>query len=262
MRRPVHTAMTCVVWLAALGTSGTPAGAQTAAVKAKPALYRYVSYWTFPPAHSADSDNGPAGNQKILLAAIADGTLVGCGDDQNQVHSADGFGRASWCQGKSLASLMKMSEVLHKTDVSSSARRVDPTEHWDQIYTSSYYNWKAGSWKGAYGYSGTFKLRPDAPDPDDVIQALSSFYVPVFEKMLSDGIIVEYELDREMFHSTDTRSQIRFSFVMPDAEAIDRFRAALGDALDGNSLVGPAVNSMLIDSNEQFNFVKVNATFK
>src|SRR5205809_4421425 len=51
-----------------------------------------------------------------------------------------------------------------------------------------------------------------APAADDVIRVVSSFYVPVFEKILSDGI-VEYELDREVFHNTDSRSQIHFSFV-------------------------------------------------
>jgi hypothetical protein len=43
----------------------------------------------------------------------------------------------------------------------------------------------AGSWKGAYGYAGTYKLKPDAPDADDAVRTLSSFYVPAFEKMLA-----------------------------------------------------------------------------
>jgi len=130
------------------------------------------------------------------------------------------------------------------------------------MYVTSFYNWKAGSWKGAYGYAGTSKLKPDAPAAGDAVRALSSFYVPVFEKMLADGIIVEYEIDREMIHTTDVRGQIHFSFVMPNAEGLDKFQAALGAAIDENSLIGPAFDSMTVNFKEQFDFVKVNATFK
>jgi hypothetical protein len=42
---------------------------------------------------------------------------------------------------------------------------------------------------------------------------LSSFYVPLFEKLLAEGTIVEYEIDREIFHNTDSRAQLHFSFV-------------------------------------------------
>jgi hypothetical protein len=252
-----------VAGLAVLGMTATLAGAQTVKVKEKPPLYRYVSYWTFPRAYWAEVDKDNAtGNQKILAPALADGTLVGYGDDENQVHSAEGFTHGNWWQAKSIAGLMKVLEALDNGGGSSSPLLASSTRHWDQIYVSSFYNRKAGSWKDAYGYSGTFRLKPDAPDADDVIRAVSSFYVPVFEKMLSDGIIVEYELDREMFHNTDSRSQIHFSFVMPNAEGLDKFRAALGDALDENSLILPAVSSMMVNFNEQFDFVKVNATFK
>jgi len=251
-----------VAGLAVLGITATLAGAQTVEVKEKPPLYRYVSYWTFPPPHSADPDkDGSAGNQKILAAALADGTLVGYGDEENQVHSAERFAHASWGQARSIASLMKVVDALHKGG-SSSSPLDSSTRHWDQIYITSFYNWKAGSRKGAYVYAGTSKLKPDAPDADDAIRALSSFYVPVFEKMLADGIIVEYEIDREMIHSTDARAQIHFSLVVPNAEGLDRFRDALGVALDQNSLIGPAFGSMMDNFKEQFDFVKVNATYK
>jgi len=252
-----------VAGLAVLGMAATLAGAQTVEVKENPPLYRYVSYWTFPRAHWADVDKDNAtGNQKILAPALADGTLVGYGDDENQVHSAEGFTHDNWWQAKSIAGLMKVLEAFHKGGGSSSPLLVSSTKHWDQIYISSFYNWKAGSWNGAYGYKGTYKLRPDAPDPDDAIRTLNSFYVPVFEKMLADGIIVEYEIDREMFHTTDSRAQIVFSFVMRSAEGLEKFRAALGDALDKNSLIGPAFGSMMVNFTPQADFVRVNATYK
>jgi hypothetical protein len=262
MNGSVCRVMVGVAGMAVLGMTATLAGAQTVEVKEKPPLYRYVSYWTFPRAHWAENKDNAAGNQKILAPALADGTLVGYGEDENQVHSAEGFTHTNWWQANSLAGLMRVLEAFHKGGGSSSPLLVSSPKHWDQIYISSFYNWKAGSWKGAYGYKGTYKLRPDAPDPDDAIRALSSFYVPVFEKMLADGIIVEYEISREMIHTADSRAQVVYSFVMPSAEGLDKFRAALGDALDKNSLIGPAFGSMMVIFTPQADFVRVNATYK
>ncbi|HEX3944209.1 MAG TPA: hypothetical protein VHW69_08980 [Rhizomicrobium sp.] len=255
--------MVVVAGLAMLGMTATMAGAQTVEVKKKPPLYRYVSYWTIPRAHwgQVGKDNA-IGNQKILAPALADGTLLGCGEDENQVHSAEGFTHDNWWQANSLAGLMKVHEAFDKGGGSGSPLRVSSTKHWDQMYVSSFYNWKAGSWKGAYGYKATYKLRPDAPDPDDAIRTLSSFYVPVFEKMLADGIIVEYEISREMIHIADSRAQVVYNFVMPSAEGLDKFRAALGDALDKNSLIGPAFGSMMVIFTPQADFLRVNAAYK
>jgi len=255
--------MMSVAGLAVLGMTTTVAGAQTVAVKEKPPLYRYVSYWTFPRAHWADVDkDNTTGNQKILAPALADGTLFGYGDDENQVHTAEGFTHVNWWQAYSIVGLMKVLEAFHKSGGSSSPLLVSSTRHWDQIYISSFYNWKAGSWKGAYGYSGTYKLKPDAPDADDAVRMLSSFYVPVFEKMLADGTIVEYAIEREMIHTTDSRAQIHFSFVMPSAAGLDKFRAVLGAALDENSLIAPAFGSVMVNITPQADFVHVNANYK
>jgi hypothetical protein len=263
MRRSVSRAMIGVACLAALGMSTARAAAQAAEVKEKPSLYKYVSYGTFPRARWAELDkDGATGNQKILAAALADGTLLGYGDDENQVHSAEGFTHDSWWQAKSLASLMKVIETLHEGGGSSSPLLASSTRHWDQIYISRFYNSKAGSWKAAYGYEATYKLKPDAPEADDAIRALSSFYVPVFEKMLTDGIIVEYEIDREMIHTIDSRAQIHFSFVMPNAEGLDRFRTVLNAALNENSLIAPAFGSMMANFTPKADFVKVGATYK
>lgn len=248
---------------AALAMTATLASAQTLDVKEKPPLYRYQSYSTFPGTHWADADKKHAtDNQKILAQALAEGTLLGFGDDENLVHSVDGFTHKTWWQSNSLAGLMKVLEAFHKGGSSGSPPLVSSTKHWDQIYITSFYNWKAGSWKGAYGYVGTYKLKPDAPDPDDAIRTLSSFYVPVFEKMLADGIIVEYEISREMIHTADSRAQVVYSFVMPSAEGLDKFRAALGDALDQNSLITPAFGSMMVILTPQPDFLRVNATYK
>jgi hypothetical protein len=245
VNRSVGRVMAGVAGLALLEMTATLACALTDEVKEKPPLYRYESYWTFPRAHWVDVDKGNAtGTEKILAPALADGALVGYGDGEVQVHySPEGFTHDDWWQANSMAGLMKVPEALHKSGGSSPPLLVRSTQHRDQVFVSRFYNWKAGSWKGAYGRTATYELRPDATDADGAVRTLSSFYVPVFEKMLADGTILEYEIDREMFHNTDPRAQIVFVFLMRNAEGVDKFNAALSAALWANSLIGRAFGS-------------------
>ena len=263
-RSVMNRVMVGVAGLAVLGMTATSAGAQTddspRIVKQKPQLITYESYWAFPPAHwgDVDKDNATA-NQKVLAPALADGTLVGYGDHENLAPPEGGFTHDNWWKAKSGADVMKLIEAFHKAGGSSSL--VSSTQHWSERYLSTYYNWKAGSWKGAYEYRLTYKVRPGV-DPDDATLMLSSFYVPLYEKLLADGTIVEYEIDREMFHTTDLRAQLHFSFVMPSAEGLDQFNAGLRAAISENSLIGPAFGSMMVNFTPQNDWVRVNATYK
>ena len=100
------------------------------------------------------------------------------------------------------------------------------------------------------------------PTPTMQCGRSAAFYVPLFEKLLADGTIVKYEIDREMFHTTDSRAQVVFAFLMPSAEGLDKLNAAIGAALRENSLIGPAFGSMMVNFTPQIDWVRVNATYK
>jgi hypothetical protein len=261
MNRSVCRVMMGVAGLAVLGMTATLAGAQTDAVKEKPRLYRYVSYWTFPRAHWGDVDKDNAtGNQKILAPALADGTLVGYGDDENLLHSAEGFTHDNWWQANSWAGVMKVLEGFHKGGGSSSPLLVSSTGHWDQVFLSRFYNWKAGSWKGAYRYTATYELKPEWPNPDEALRTLSTFDVPLFEKLLADCTIVEYELDRELVRKTDSPAKFVYVVVTPSAEELDKMTAVVRAAVGENSLIGPTFASMTVNQTPQIDIFRVNAT--
>jgi hypothetical protein len=237
--------------------------APTGVVQERPLLYKFVSYGTFPRSRWDDVDEENArSHREILAPALADGTLVGHGDDENQVLFAEGFTHATWWQAHSRAGVMKVLEALRKGGGSTSPRLASATRHWDQVFASRFYNWKAGSWKGAYGYKSTYKLKPDAPEADDTLRILSSFYVPLFEGLLADGTIVEYEIDRAIFHDTDSRARLHFSFVTPSAEGLDQLNAAIRAAIAGNSLIGPAFGAMMANFTPQNDWVRVNAAYR
>ncbi|HEY6428955.1 MAG TPA: hypothetical protein VIX84_17160 [Acidimicrobiales bacterium] len=255
-----------VLGTAILAMSNLAAVAQTNTIKPayeKLRLYRYDSYWVFPRAHWGDVDkDNAAGNQKILAPALAEGTLVGYGDAVNLMHSAEGFTHANWWQANSWAGVMKVVEGFHKGGGSSSPLLVSATKHWDQVFVSRFYNWKAGSWKGAYRYTATYELKPEWPDPNAAIQTLSTFDVPLFEKLLADGTIVEYEIDRELIRKTDSPAKFVYLVVTPSAEALDKMTAVVRAAVSEKPLLGPVFASMTVNQTPQIDILQVNATYK
>ena len=268
MNRSLCRVMMGVAGLVVLGMTATLAGAQTDAVpeaaapKEKSRLYGYESYWAFPPPHRGDVDKDNAtGNQKVLAPALADGTLLGYGDGENLVRPEGGFTHDNWWQANSWAGLTKVLEAFRKGSDSSSPLLVSSTKHWDQIYISRFYNWKAGSWKGAYEYRHSYRLKPDA-NPGDDIPALSSFWVPLFEKFLADGTIVEYEIDHSLVNSTVSAGEIVFVFATPNADGRDSYNATYNAALYKNSLLAPAKASILFDAAPHDEWVRVDATYK
>jgi|SRR5579862_7122140 len=247
--------------LAVFGAAAVPAAAQTTEVKEKPRMYTYESSWVIPRAHWGDVDKDNAtGNQKILAPALADGTLLGYGDDENLVHSADGATHDNWWQASSMAGLLKVLDAFYKSGGTASPVLLSATKHWDQVFVSRFYNWKAGSWKGAFGRTSTYKLKPDAPN--DAVETLSkNVFVPILEKLLADGSIVEYEIDEETIH-TESPDMFLIYVLAPTAEGLDKLNAAVREAGKNNSLISPAIAAMVDFTPHRDFLVRANATYK
>ena len=260
MTKSVWSVIAAAAGLTALGAFTAPAGAQSAdETKEKPPLYTYEASWAFPRARWAEVAKDNATSQKVLASALADGTLVGYGDDENLVHSADGYTHDNWWQAHSMAGLMKVLDALAKTGPPS-AVLLSSTKHRDQVLISRFYNWKPGSWKGAFGHASTYKLKPDAPN--DAVQMLSkSIFVPFLEKLLADGTITEYEIDVETIH-TDSPDQFVIYYMTPTAEGLDKVNAAIRAGGKENPLIGPALGSMIDYTPHRDELVEGSATYK
>lgn len=247
--------------VAVFALSAIPSGAQATEVKEKPAMYSYIANWQIPREHwGADVAKVNAADDTIFQAALADGTLVGYGNDVNQVHTADGETHDGWWSSMSLAGLMKVLDKLRGMDASSSPYSLSPTKHWDMVLVSRYYNWKPGPYTGAYVNVVMYQLKADAPD--DAVSTLSkSVVVPVLEKLLADGTILEYEVDTEAIH-TDAPGMFAIVYVTPQAEGIDTARAAIRASGMGNPLIGPAFDSMVDYSQHRDELLKGNGAYK
>ncbi|MGA2754431.1 MAG: hypothetical protein ABSE53_11745 [Terracidiphilus sp.] len=246
--------------VAVFALSAIPSGAQATEVKEKPPMYSYVSNWQFPRERWGDVAKINAADNTIFQAALSDGTLVGYGNDVNQVHTPDGESHDTWWSSTSLAGLLKVLDKLRALDNADSPISLNPTKHWDLVLVSHYYNWKPGAYTGAYVNVAMYQLKADAPD--DAVSTLSkTVVVPTMEKLLADGTILEYEVDTEAIH-TDAPGLVAIVYDTPQPEGVDTVRAAIRDSQKGNPLIGPAFDSWIDYSQHRDELLKGNGAYK
>ena len=242
MNRKLWAILACICTLAMLAASAVPACAQDE-VKEKPPMYSYVGFWNIPRAQWAEMEKNNAAEQKTLDKALADGAIVAYGNDLNIVHTADGMTHDGWWSAMSMAAVLNVLDKFYKSGTPTSPVLASATKHTDGIFVSRYYNWRPGTYKGAYSRVGYYKLKPDAPE--HAIETLSkSFIVPVLEKLLADGAILEYEVDTEAIH-TEGPGAFWIDVISPNAEGLDKLTAALLDRSKTNPLAGQAFESMI-----------------
>ena len=134
------------------------------------------------------------------------------------------------------------------------------TKHADAVLVSHHYNWRAGTYKGAYSHGSSYALKPTAPD--DAVDILSkSVFEPLLEKLLADGSVVEYEVDEESIH-TESPNTFWVYYVTPTAEGLDKVNAGIRAALKANALIGPSFDSMVDFVPHRDSLTRTDATFK
>jgi hypothetical protein len=252
--------MSAGLCLLAVAVCVAPASAQMSDSKEKPPMYSYVSNWSIPRAQWGDMEKSGSANQAILEKALANGTLVGYGNDEELIHQPDGSTHDSWWSATSLAGVLNVLDQFYKAGNATSTVLASATKHWDELYVSRHYNWHPGSWKGAYTHASSYKLKADAPD--DAVETLSkNLFVPFFEKMLADGAIHEYEIDTQAVH-TEAPGTFYVFYIAPNAEGLDKVNAALRETMKANPLGGPAIGSMVDFTPHRDDLARTNATFK
>jgi hypothetical protein len=245
--------------LALMAGSAVPASAQDEP-KEKPPLYSYVGFWNIPRAQWADMDKNAAADQKVLDKALADGAIVGYGNDLNLVHTPDGMTHDDWWSAMSMAAVLNVLDKFYKSGTPTSPVLASATKHSDGIFVSRHYNWRPGTYKGAYTRVAYYKLKADVPE--HAIETLSkSFIVPLLEKLLADGSIIEYEIDTEAIH-TEAPGAFWIDVISTNAEGLDKLNAALRDAAKTNPMNGPAFDSMVDSSAHRDNLASSTVTYK
>lgn len=232
-------AAVCAVALGAF--LAVPATAHAQTVKPKPRMYSYVSNWQIPRAHWAEM-NGSDANDAILKKAMADGTLVGYGTDQNLVHTPDGWTHDDWFSAMSMGDLMKVLEQYYAS-TNNPPVLLTSTKHWDLVVTSRYYNWKPGaSYTNGIVSVAEYKLKHDAPD--NALTVISGEIVaPLLEQLVADGTILEYEIDTQAVH-TSAPGTFWIITVVQDPANLDKIDDAIRATIKAHPAEGVTFDSL------------------
>ena len=260
MSRLLGGALASACMAAFLATGAPSATAQTAEVKEKPPMYSYLANWTLPRAQWAEMEKANASTEKVTASALAKGTLVGYGNDMTIVHTEDGNTHDDWWSSMSMSGVLNVLDDMFKSGNATSAVLEAATKHSDGIYVSRYYNWHPGTYAGAYTRVGVYKLKADAP-ANAVDTLAKSFIVPMLEKLLADGALVEYEVDVESIH-TESPNMFYVDAIARNAEGLDKLNAALADAIKSNPMAGQAFTSMVDSSAHHDGLMRTNVTYK
>lgn len=220
-----------------------PASAQNSEVKEKPPMYSYISNWQIPRAHWADMAKEEDADKATMDKALADGTIVAYGSDVNYVHTPEGYTHDDWWSSMSMAGLLNVLDQLYSSGSVDSPTLESATKHSDEVLVSRYYSWHSGPYKNAPLQVAFYQLKPDAPD--DAVELLSkNLVVPLMEKCLSDGSILEYEIDTQAIH-TDAPGSFAIVWISANNEGVDKVNAALREAIKAQPLGSPAFLSMI-----------------
>jgi hypothetical protein len=220
-----------------------PASAQNSEVNEKPPMYSYISNWQIPRVHWADMVKEDDADKATMDKALADGTIVAYGSDANYVHTPDGYTHDEWWSSMSMAGLLNVLDQFYSSGSVDTPALESATKHSDEILVSRYYNWHSGPYKNAPLSVAFYQLKADAPD--DAVAILSkNLIVPLMEKLLADGTIVEYEVDTQALH-TAAPGSFSIVWIPADNEGVDKVNAALRSAMAAQPLGGPAFLSMI-----------------
>jgi hypothetical protein len=260
MNKKLWGVLSGLVAIAMFAVWAVSASAQTSEIKEKPPMYSYVANWAIPRAQWAEMEKQSEPDRAILDKAMANGTIVAYGFDENLVHRPDGETHDSWWSAMSLAGVLNILDQFYKSGTATSPVLASATKHWDSVYVSRYYNWRPGSVKDGYTYVAFYRLKKDAPE--DAVDTLSkNLIAPLLEKMFADGTISEYEVDTQAIH-TEAPGTFLIVYLAPKAEGLDKVNKAIMETVKANPLDAPAFDSMVDFRAHRDELVRTNATYK
>lgn len=221
--------MLFVAGLAAMAAlSASPVRAQ-AGDKEKPVVYTYVAQWAVPRAEWPAYEKSNAATKQQMDKLVADGTISGYGWFKTVVHQEGAPTHGDWFSASSLANIMKaLNSVMSQSGAAAETQNkiLAVSKHWDYIISSREYGFHPGTYENTYLRVGTYKVK--SGEGENARKAISSYIVPILEKLLADGAIHFYSIDREVIHTGDP-GEVDAVVITNGAEGLDKFYAALED---------------------------------
>ena len=242
----------CMV--AIFGASEQKASAQAAAEK--PAVYTFVMEWEVPRAMWPDYEKQMATTGETLKKSVDDGTLISYGMFSMVAHQEGSANHGTWISASSIASLMKVLDVLRASPASTSPV-VSASKHWDFLLSSRDYAAHSGTFTNGYLRVATWIGKEGADDAGGKIQKAS--ILAMLDKLMADGALHAYTIDREIIHTMDPNAFF-VVIVTNGAEGLDKFNAAVEDMGKNNPAALAAFRSLVSDTGHRDGLAKVMTT--
>ena len=206
--------------------------------KEKPPIYTYVAQWEVARPDWLAFEKYDAAQKPVFEKLIADGTIVGYGFFKMAAHSADGPNHGSWWTATSMANLMKVLSLVAAEPVPADIQKIEAaSKHSDLVLISRHYAVNTGSFENGYLRVSTYRSKAGQGEAMDKV--ISSYIIPFLDKLVADGALHSYSVDREAIHSGDP-GEIDIAIVANNADGIDKFMAALEANGKANPTGGPA----------------------
>lgn len=217
-------------WIAgAVAMGGALVSMSAHAEEAKKApLFTYAAQFAYP---RAEWPNVKAQPKELALdrKLTNNGTIIGFGQEESLVHSENGYTHNWWWAAHSASALI---DLMRDQTVPADPEMIKATKHGDALLVSEHYGYRAASIKNGVDFVSIIVLKSGAPkDAQDAL--IRQFYEPVMEKLLADGVVVEYDASNE-YVSTSSDMPLYLNYIAKSTDSIDKVEAALNAAWDAS----------------------------
>lgn len=223
------------------GLLSTPTGAQE--MQEQKPLFTYVAMWGVPRAQWGDMAKLAADRKAMMDSMVADGLLVGYGTFENRIHSDGGYTHGSFFQATSLGNILKALEKIYAQPSAVTAPAQAASKHMDYLMISHTHG--NSTYTHTTGYLRVISAQVKPGHGDDFAAAFRRYVVPVYDKLLADGTIVSYQLDWE-YNIENAPGRFFSAVILPNADAMDKVRAAFNDMFEKNPAAGTALVTTIV----------------
>ena len=206
--------------------------------KEKPPVYTYVAQWAVARPDWPAFEKYDAAQKPVFDKLIADGTIIGYGFFKMAAHTEGSPNHGSWWTATSMANLMKVLSLVGAQSIPADIEKIEAaSKHSDLILTSRHYAVNPGSFENGYLRVATYRSKPGQGEATDKV--INSYIVPFLNKLVADGALHSYSVDREVIHSGDP-NVVDIAIVANNADGLDKFMAGLEANGKANPTGGPA----------------------
>jgi len=176
-------------------------------------------------------EKADAEDKALFDSLVADGTLLGYGMFENRIHSDGGYTHGSWFQAASVGNIFKALERIYAQPGAVTTPVQAASKHLDYLMIANIHGTKP--FTNSTGYLRVIGAQVKPGMEDEFTAAYRRYLVPVYDKLLAEGTIINYQLDWE-YNIENAPGRFFSAVTLRDAEALDEARMAFGELFENN----------------------------